>query len=176
MLNGTNRRHDTWRCVLHTWGKCWNTHRDTRTHPSETADSQGFAFCSAYMEVIDIWLLPFNRIPLVLGFLCSVEDAHAISPAWVGEREIGVIECGRSGEWKVGLWLQWQRCTDKGVALMTLPVKQALISQAIFSSVERWHCHGLIDWWSISLEERTPVSLSHRSSNLTDAVPSDPQY
>jgi len=27
------------------------------THPSETTDSQGFALCSAYIEVIDIWLL-----------------------------------------------------------------------------------------------------------------------
>lgn len=33
------------------------THRATHTHPSETADSQGFALCSVYMEVIDIWLL-----------------------------------------------------------------------------------------------------------------------
>lgn len=27
------------------------------THPSETTDSQGLSRCSAYMEVIDIWLL-----------------------------------------------------------------------------------------------------------------------
>lgn len=31
------------------------THKDT--HPSETADSQGFALCSAYKQDIDIWLL-----------------------------------------------------------------------------------------------------------------------
>lgn len=34
-----------------------NAGTHTHTHPSETADSQGFALCSAYMEVIDIWLL-----------------------------------------------------------------------------------------------------------------------
>ena len=33
------------------------------------------------------WLTPFNRIRLVLGFLCSVEDAHAVSPGKVGWRE-----------------------------------------------------------------------------------------
>lgn len=33
------------------------------------------------------WLTPFNRILLVLGFLCSVEDTHGISPERVRERE-----------------------------------------------------------------------------------------
>lgn len=32
------------------------------------------------------WLTPFNRIPPVLGFLLSVEDAHVISTGRVGER------------------------------------------------------------------------------------------
>lgn len=44
-------------CCAH--GANAGTHAETHTHtpPSETADSQGFALCSAYMEVIDIWLL-----------------------------------------------------------------------------------------------------------------------
>lgn len=47
------------------------------------------------------WLTPFNRIPPVLGFLLSVEDAHATSTGRVG---------GEQDEHKIkaGLWPQWQ--------------------------------------------------------------------
>lgn len=65
-----------------------------------------------------------------------------------------------------GVENEWSRAMDAvavlhelRVALMTLPVRQALISQAIFSPGERWHWHRLIYWWSIRLEERTPLSL-----------------
>lgn len=48
------------------------------------------------------WLTPFNRIPLVLGFLCSVEDTQATSP-WEGSGDgeggscRGLDGCSRSG-------------------------------------------------------------------------------
>lgn len=42
-------------------------------------------------------LTPFNRIPLVLGFLCSAEDTHATSPERVSE---GGVE---NEKWGYGL-------------------------------------------------------------------------
>ncbi len=104
MLNGTNRRHDTWRCMLHKWGKCWNTQRHTHTQVKPEIPRGLLSALHTWRLLISgCCLTPFNRIPLVLGFLCSVEDAHAISPGWVGERE---REREKSREWKVRL--QWQ--------------------------------------------------------------------
>lgn len=40
------------------------------------------------------WLTPFNRILLVLGFLCSVEDTHGMSPERMRERGGGGVEEG----------------------------------------------------------------------------------
>lgn len=83
------------------------------------------------------WLTPFNRILLVLGFLCSVEDTHGMSlERCVCEREVGVGERGRhrlKSEALAGMAM----VHELRVALMTLPVRQALSSQAIFSPGER---------------------------------------
>lgn len=56
MLNGTNRSRDPWKHVCTYTRVQENTRSENDTRPSETADSQGVALCSAYMEVIDIWL------------------------------------------------------------------------------------------------------------------------
>lgn len=86
------------------------------------------------------WLTPFNRILLVSGFLCPVEDPHGTSPERVREKNT----CGRGREREEGSTKSEGLAAvamvhELQVALMTLPVRQALISQAIFSPCERRH-------------------------------------
>lgn len=121
-------------CMLHTWVKCWSTHRATLTHPNETAYPKGL------LSVLHTWrllisgcsLTPFNRIRLVLGFLCSVEDAHAISQ---GKEE----EKSRSdgGRMQSGAMAAVAVAYELGLPSMRLPVRWALISQLIFSLGKR---------------------------------------
>lgn len=90
------------------------------------------------------WLTPFNRILLVLGFLCSVEDTWHVPREDERERGVGVEEGERKREresdesrMKSEALAAVAMVHKLRVALMTLPVRQALISQAIFSPGER---------------------------------------
>lgn len=123
--------------MLHTWGKCWNTHTETHAHTKvkpQIPRSLLSALHTWRLLISGCWLTPFNRIPLVLGFLCSVEDAHATSPGTVGENEVGVIEWERE-EWRMKSGALAAVAVAHGLktALMTVPVIQALISRGNFS-------------------------------------------
>ncbi len=70
--------------------KCWDTHRDSCTHTQVKPQIPKGLLSALHtwrLLISGCWLTPFNRIPLVLGFLGSVEDAHAVSPRRVGERQ-----------------------------------------------------------------------------------------